>query len=107
MSLKMEDIKSLISGNEAVLLYFSTDRCAPCISLRPKVFDLLEKKFPKMKMELIDAEGSPEISAQFSVFASPTILLFFDGKETRRFSKYISVDELEESIDRYYKMIFD
>lgn len=107
MSLTLKDIQDLILAQEAVLLYFSTDRCAPCISLRPKVFDLLVNKFPRMKMELIDAEGSPEISAQFSVFASPTIILFFDGKETRRFSKYISVDELEESIKRYYQMIFD
>ena len=107
MQLTLKDLQKLIDDNEAVLVYFSTNHCAPCISLRPKVLDLIQSKFPKMKMEFIDAESSPEITGNYSVFASPTILLFFDGKETRRFSKYISVAELEQSIERYYNLIFE
>lgn len=107
MSLTLPELQNLIQSNEAILVYFSTNHCAPCISLRPKVIGLLQTKFPKMKMEFMDAESSPEITGQFSVFASPTILLFFDGKETRRFSKYVSVAELKESIERYYTMIFE
>ncbi len=101
------EIQNLIQNNEAVLIYFSTNHCAPCISLRPKVLDLVQRKFPKMKIEFLDAESVPEVTGAFSVFASPTILVFFDGKETRRFSKYVSVVELEESIERYYTMIFE
>lgn len=107
MSLTLVELQNMIQNNEAVLIYFSTNYCAPCISLRPKVMDLLQAKFPKMKMEFIDAESAPEITGHFSVFASPTILLFFGGKETRRFSKYVSVAELEESIERYYNLIFE
>ncbi len=107
MVLTPKDLQKLIADNEAVLVYFSTNHCAPCISLRPKVLDLLKDKFPKMKMEFIDAESAPEITGHFSVFASPTILIFFDGRETRRFSKYISVAELEQSIERYYNLIFE
>ena len=107
MQLTLKDLQKLIDDNAAVLVYFSTNHCAPCISLRPKVLDLIQSKFPKMKMEFIDAESSPEITGNYSVFASPAILLFFDGKETRRFSKYISVAELEQSIERYYNLIFE
>ncbi len=107
MSFTLFEIQTLIKENEAVLIYFSTNHCAPCLSLRPKVANLLQTKFPKMKMEFIDAESSLEITGHFNVFASPTILLLFDGKECRRFSKYVSVAELEESIERYYTMIFD
>lgn len=107
MGTTLVEIQNLIEKNEAVLIYFSTNHCAPCISLRPKVKDLLQTKFPKMKMEFMDAESALEMSGHFNVFASPTILLFFDGKETRRFSKYVSVAELEESIERYYTMIFE
>jgi len=107
MTLTLLELQNLIQSNEAVLIYFSTNHCAPCISLRPKVIDLLKTTFPKMKMEFMDAESSLEITGHFNVFASPTILLFFDGKETRRFSKYVSVAELEESIERYYIMIFE
>jgi len=107
MQATLIEIQNIIQDNEAVLVYFSTNHCAPCVSLRPKVLNLVQTKFPKMKMEFIDAESAPEITGHFSVFASPTILLFFDGKETRRFSKYVSVAELGESIERYYNMIFE
>ena len=107
MSLNLVELQNLIEKNEAVLIYFSTNHCAPCISLRPKVLDLVQTKFPKMKLEFIDAESSLEITGHYNVFASPTILLFFDGKETRRFSKYVSIAELGESIERYYDMIFE
>lgn len=107
MKTTLFEIQKLIQNNEAVLIYFSNDRCAPCISLRPKVLSLLQTKFPKMKMEFIEAESAADISGHYSVFACPTILLFFDGKETKRYSKYVSVGELDESIKRHYEMIFE
>jgi hypothetical protein len=33
-------------------------------------------------------------------------VIFFDGKETFRVSKYISIDELAGRIGRYYDLIF-
>ncbi len=84
------DLKKRIHEHEAVLAYFFSNKCAPCISLRPKISELINQKFPKMKLFLIESETEPKLSADYQVFASPTIILFFDGKETRRFSKYIS-----------------
>lgn len=104
---KLEDVKSILAENPAVLIYFYNDDCAPCISLRPKVENLIDKVFPKMDMVWVNSKLSPKIPANFGVFANPTIILFFDGKETRRFSKYISVSELEESVSRYYSLLFD
>lgn len=102
-----DEILKNLHEQEATLLYFFSNHCAPCSTLRPKVSDLIKNKFPKMNFVLIDAEAEPEFSAKYQVFASPTIILFFDGKETRRFSKFISMAELEQSIERYYKMIFE
>ncbi len=107
MSQTLIEIQDLIKSNDAVLIYFSTSHCAPCVTLRPKVGELLKNKFPKMKMEFIDAESAPQVTGNFNVFSSPTILVFFDGKETKRYSKYISISELEKSIQRYYDMIFE
>ena len=96
-----------IKEEEATLVYFFSNHCAPCLSLRPKIEEMINAKFPKMKLVFIDAEAHPEISASYQVFASPTILLFFDGRETKRFSKYISTAELEQTVGRYYEMIFN
>ena len=82
-----EKLQKEITQSPAALVYFYSDRCAPCISLRPKVEKLLLESFPEMKLIFIDSEKNLEIAAYFSVFANPTLLLFFDGKEHQRLSK--------------------
>ncbi len=100
-------LDKIISDNTAVILYFYSDNCAPCVQLRPKVQELVEGDYPEIKLYLIDAESNPEIPAKYGVFSNPTIILFFDGKEYRRESKYISIPQLSETISRPYNMLFD
>jgi len=102
----IKDIEHLVVDNAAVLLYFYNDNCAPCKILRPKVQDLVQDYFPNIEFRLIDAEQFPATSAQYGVFASPTLLVFFEGKEYIRESKNISIGELHDKIARIYTMIF-
>ena len=102
-----EEINTLIATEAAVIIYFFSDNCAPCVSLRPKVQQLVDESFPKIKLVLINAETHPSLPATFSVFANPTLILFFDGREYRRESKYISIPQLSESIERPYNMLFE
>ena len=104
--MEIKDIQTLITDKTAVLLYFYNDSCAPCKVLRPKVMELIESDFPKIEFQLINAEKYPMTTAEYSVFSSPTILVFFEGKEYIRESKNISISELHDKIERYYKMIF-
>ena len=104
--MEIKDIQNLIDGKPAVLLYFFNDNCAPCKVLRPKVQKMAEADFPGIEFHLINAEQFAATSAQFGVFASPTILVFFEGKEYIRESKNISISELHDKIGRFYRMIF-
>ena len=104
--MEIEDIKTLIADTTAVLLYFCNDTCAPCKVLRPKVREFIESDFPNIELRLINAEQHPLTTAEYGVFSSPTILVFFEGKEYIRESKNISISELHDKIERYYKMIF-
>jgi len=79
-------------------------RYARCL---PKVAELLRDRFPKMMVRYVDTELSPLISGQFRVFTIPTILIWFEGKEQGRFSRNISLHQLEESISRAYSMVFE
>ena len=102
-----DEISNLIATEPAVITYFYSDNCAPCVSLRPKVQKLVDEDFPKIKLVLINAETLPELPAAYSVFSNPTLILFFDGREYRRESKYISIPQLSESIERPYNMLFE
>ena len=102
----IQDIEKLTTEKAAVLLYFYNDNCAPCKILRPKVQELVQDNFPNIEFRLINAEQFPATSAQFGVFASPALLVFFEGKEYIRESKNISIGELHDKIERIYNMIF-
>ena len=109
----MEEIKNistlqeLIGKETGVMVYFYNDDCPPCISLRPKVDALMRERFPRMKLAWVNSKTTPDVPASHGVFSNPTILVFFDGREFRRFSKYVSVAELESAVARYYDLAFE
>lgn len=104
--MEIEDVESLVTDKTAVLLYFYNDNCPPCKILRPKVKDLVQDNFPQIEFRLINAELFPATSAQYGAFSSPTLLVFFEGKEYIRESKNISISELHDKIYRFYTMIY-
>lgn len=92
---------------DAFIVYFNSSSCNVGEALAPKVMQLIEAKFPKMRFFYVDREMSPAIAAKYSVFVEPTILTFFAGKETLRKSRHFSMDELENALSRPYAILFE
>lgn len=103
----LDQIQEEIASIDAVLVYFNTESCSVGEAFLPKVEELVSKSFPKTAMFTVDLNFYPEIAAHYSAFVEPTILVFFDGKETIRKSRNISIYELEDAIERPYKLIFE
>jgi len=101
------ELQQKIATEKGVLLYFSSDSCSVCKVLKPKVAELLSEQFPLMVSYYVNTEKSPVISGQYRVFTIPTILIFFEGKEQVRYSRNLSMHQLEESISRPYGLIFE
>jgi len=102
----LEALQARIDSDKGLLLYFSSESCSVCKVLKPKVAELLREKYPLMQSLYVDTEKSPVISGQFRVFTIPTILIYFEGKEQVRYSRNISMHQLEASIERPYQLIF-
>lgn len=102
----LQELKDLIEEEKGVLIYFSNDSCSVCKVLKPKVAELLSKIFPKMTVRYVNTELSPMIAGQFRVFTIPTLLIFFEGKEQLRYSRNISIQQLEEALSRPYSLVF-
>jgi len=100
------ELRDKVNQSQGIVLYFKNDMCSPCLAIRTKVEELITTKFPKMEYIMVDTVTDPLLSNEFNVFANPTILTFFEGKEYIRKSKYISIDGLGDEIDRLYKMVF-
>jgi thiol-disulfide isomerase/thioredoxin len=100
-----EAIKNIISDNEIVILYFSNKACGACEAIRNKVQSMLEV-YSKVKMIDIDGEEQMELAVQNSVFSFPLLILYVEGKEVIRVGRNVNLIELENTIKRYYDMLF-
>ena len=105
-------VSSVDDGLEAlqVLENITIDVVVTDIRLRQMHGDVLtveiKKRFPEIKVFNIDLNFLPKLAANFNAFVEPTILVFFQGKEYIRKSRNIGIFELEQTIERPYKLIF-
>ena len=103
----IQEFETILAENDAVLAYFSTEACSVCKVLKPKVVEMMKDSFPKVKMIYIESDKLPEVAAQNRVFAAPTVVIFFAGRETIRKSRAFGLDELKAEIQRPYSMMFE
>jgi thioredoxin-like negative regulator of GroEL len=101
----IDELNEVILNNPIVLLYFSTQKCNVCKTLKPKVQSMLAN-YPNAVSRYIDLEKFTEVTGKYTVFSIPTIIVLIDGKEYIRESRHFSLFELEQKIQRYYVMFY-
>lgn len=100
------ELKKVIESESGTAVYFSTERCTVCHALLPKMETLFAENFPQIKFIHVEMHKLPDASAHFSVFNAPTLLVFFEGKESYRKSSNMGIGEVFESLRRPYKLLF-
>jgi thioredoxin-like negative regulator of GroEL len=103
----LDEFNRLVQEEAGALFYFSHDACNVCKVLKPKIMDLFADQFPKIGRYYVNTETTPEVSAQLSIFAVPTIILYLDGREYVRESRNVSMEKLAQQVQRPYDMMFE
>jgi thioredoxin-like negative regulator of GroEL len=103
--MRLKEIQDIIKAEVGVLLYFSGENCSVCHALRPKFKELFDKEFSQIKQIYLDAHNNPQISANFQVFAVPTMLVFLDGREFIREGRAVSMYQLQQKLLRPYDIM--
>ncbi|MGH4140773.1 thioredoxin family protein [Clostridium sp.] len=101
----LDEIDEFIKNNTIAMLYFSSEACNVCGALLPKIEEMLIK-FPEIVVSKISVDEFTEAAGQYSIFTLPGILVYIEGKEIIREARFISVEILEKTIERYYNMLF-
>ena len=91
------EILETLRSSSAIVAYFSTPTCNVCKVLRPKV-EAMVRETGGIAFMYVDSEQHPAVAGQHMVFAVPTIILFMDGREMRRYSRNLSLEDLERSL---------
>lgn len=86
------DFNSLIKDKAVV--DFSASWCGPCKMFAP-VFEEVSKDYDFNFVKL-DVDKASDIAREYGVMSIPTIILFENGKEVKRFTGFMAKEEFIE-----------
>lgn len=95
--LSYEAVDQLIKREENLIIYFGTDTWSVCISVFPQLENLVNKY--DIKILKVDVASQRQLVGQFLAFVVPTILVFNEGKEVLRESKFIDFDRIQRTLE--------
>ncbi len=103
----LDEANTFIKENPAVMVFFSDESCNVGDALSPKLQKMLEEHYPEVKFLEVNVQLLPEARGYFNVFVIPTVLVYFDGKETIRHARHINVEKLGMEMERIYNLMFN
>ena len=86
--------KEIMSGT--VLVDFYATWCGPCQMLSPLIEELDKKH--NIKILKVDVDEVGDLAREFRVMSIPTLVVFKDGKMTKREMGYMPLSRLESLI---------
>ncbi|MCG3181904.1 MAG: hypothetical protein BIFFINMI_04344 [Phycisphaerae bacterium] len=98
--------KTVLKNPRPVLVEFSKDGCAPCIAMNP-ILDQLARdykgrasvvKYRHMSFTFIHTSFS--ITRKYGVYFVPTVILFVDGKEEKRWFSDFRLSTYRKALDK-------
>jgi thioredoxin 2 len=86
---------------EVLLAEFWAKWCGYCRAIEPYLNDLAKKRAGRLKIIRVDVDAEPALSRRFTVKATPTFILYRNGRQLARFDGApVQNSELEYWIDR-------
>ena len=76
--------QEVLKSEKPVLLDFYADWCGPC-QMMAKEIEAYSEETDKVKVCKLNVDESTDLAMTFGVMSIPTVILFENGQETKRF----------------------
>lgn len=94
-----ESYKEVLSSDGYVIFDFSSPGCAPCKKVPPILEEIIaEMSDMDIKGYEIDVTENPSAAQDFFVLGVPTIIVFKNGKEVKRFNSVPAKSKIIKAI---------
>ena len=94
----------VLKSEKPILIDFQATWCGPCMRQGPVVEELAEEGYAVGK---VDVDQNMALAQQFRVVSIPTLILFKDGTEVKRFVGLTSKEELKAALEGKVKTYED
>lgn len=85
----------VLKADKPVVVDFFATWCGPCKRMKPNLEEFAAAS-ETVKVVMADVDGLQDILPDYDIVSVPTIVLFNEGKEIKRRSGYMSVEDLEK-----------
>lgn len=100
------EINEIIETEDLVVALFSDLGCNVCLSITPDLEEMSEV-YNRVKFISADVEAVKALVGKYLVFVYPTIIIYAQGKETRRFERVFSLEDMKATIQRLDGLMHD
>ncbi len=92
--------KEVLESDIPVLVDFYADWCGPCKMMMPIINKIAEKYDGKIKVGKVNSDENGELAEKYNVMSIPNFILFKDGKIVANTTGVVSINFIEQMIDR-------
>ena len=87
--------QEVLKSDKPVLVDFYADWCGPCQMMAREIDEFAEET-DKVKVCKLNVDESTDLAMTFGVMSIPTVILFENGQETKRFVGAKEKDQIAE-----------
>jgi thioredoxin 1 len=88
----------LTSAPGPILVDFWAEGCGPCKELTPMLEQLAAQHAGKLRVATVRLDDNPALARRFAIMALPTLIMFTDGRETKRITDVTAKAQLLEQL---------
>ena len=89
--------KEVLNSDKTTIIDFYADWCGPCKMMSPIIDEIAEEN-DNVKVGKLNVDEAQNIAVKYNVMSIPTIIIFKNGKEDKRFVGVTSKGNILNSI---------
>lgn len=90
--------EEVLNSNKPVIIDFYADWCGPCKMMSP-IIDNIAEENSDIKVGKVNVDEAQDIAIKYNIMSIPTIIIFKEGKEYKKFVGVTSKENILSSLN--------